>query len=150
MVRALESRANLRPDTNLRTWMMTVLHNVFIDEHFERHEVKRGALLLGQSFERLADLHEPHLPLLGRRRHVHDTMVRALESRANLRPDTNLRTWMMTVLHNVFIIVHEVIRFQRIPRERPGVAPQGHQQVDDFGAFRAHLDDDGAAQRLHR
>lgn len=34
---------------------------------------------------------------------VHDTMVRALESRANLRPDTNLRTWMMTVLHNVFI-----------------------------------------------
>ncbi|WP_232631036.1 sigma-70 family RNA polymerase sigma factor [Methylobacterium sp. Leaf118] len=34
---------------------------------------------------------------------VHDTLVRALESRANLRPDTNLRTWMMTVLHNVFI-----------------------------------------------
>ena len=34
---------------------------------------------------------------------VHDTMVRALESRASLRPDTNLRTWMMTVLHNVFI-----------------------------------------------
>lgn len=34
---------------------------------------------------------------------VHDTLVRALEARANLRPDTNLRTWMMTVLHNVFI-----------------------------------------------
>ncbi|AWN41049.1 sigma-70 family RNA polymerase sigma factor [Methylobacterium durans] len=34
---------------------------------------------------------------------VHDTLVRALESQATLRPSTNLRTWMMTVLHNVFI-----------------------------------------------
>ncbi|MDR7035413.1 MULTISPECIES: sigma-70 family RNA polymerase sigma factor [Methylobacterium] len=34
---------------------------------------------------------------------VHDTLVRALEAQATLRPSTNLRTWMMTVLHNVFI-----------------------------------------------
>ena len=34
---------------------------------------------------------------------VHDTLVRALEADGSLRPDTNLRTWMMTVLHNVFI-----------------------------------------------
>lgn len=34
---------------------------------------------------------------------VHDTLVRALEAQGSLRPDTNLRTWMMTVLHNVFI-----------------------------------------------
>ncbi|MGV7031160.1 sigma-70 family RNA polymerase sigma factor [Methylobacterium symbioticum] len=34
---------------------------------------------------------------------VHDTLVRALESQGSLRPNTNLRTWMMTVLHNVFI-----------------------------------------------
>lgn len=34
---------------------------------------------------------------------VHDTLVRALETGQSLRPDTNLRTWMMTVLHNVFI-----------------------------------------------
>lgn len=34
---------------------------------------------------------------------VHDTLVRALESQNALRPNTNLRTWMMTVLHNVFI-----------------------------------------------
>jgi RNA polymerase sigma-70 factor (ECF subfamily) len=34
---------------------------------------------------------------------VHDTLVRALEAKENLRPNTNLRTWMMTVLHNVFI-----------------------------------------------
>ncbi|MEE7478640.1 MULTISPECIES: sigma-70 family RNA polymerase sigma factor [Methylobacterium] len=34
---------------------------------------------------------------------VHDTLVRALESQNSLRPNTNLRTWMMTVLHNVFI-----------------------------------------------
>lgn len=34
---------------------------------------------------------------------VHDTLVRALESEGSLRPNTNLRTWMMTVLHNVFI-----------------------------------------------
>ena len=34
---------------------------------------------------------------------VHDTLVRALESRGSLRPNTNMLTWMMTVLHNVFI-----------------------------------------------
>jgi len=34
---------------------------------------------------------------------VHDTLVRALEAKGTLRPNTNLRTWMMTVLHNVFI-----------------------------------------------
>lgn len=34
---------------------------------------------------------------------VHDTLVRALEARGSLRPNTNLRTWMMTVLHNAFI-----------------------------------------------
>ncbi|MDP4022719.1 sigma-70 family RNA polymerase sigma factor [Methylobacterium sp. NEAU 140] len=34
---------------------------------------------------------------------VHDTLVRALESQGSLRPNTNLRTWMMTVLHNAFI-----------------------------------------------
>lgn len=34
---------------------------------------------------------------------VHDTLVRALESGQASRPNTNLRTWMMTVLHNVFI-----------------------------------------------
>ena len=34
---------------------------------------------------------------------VHETLVRALEAKGSLRPNTNLRTWMMTVLHNVFI-----------------------------------------------
>lgn len=34
---------------------------------------------------------------------VHDTLVRALEMQHSLRPNTNLRTWMMTVLHNAFI-----------------------------------------------
>ena len=34
---------------------------------------------------------------------VHDTLVRALESGLSVRPESNLRTWMMTVLHNVFI-----------------------------------------------
>ncbi len=34
---------------------------------------------------------------------VHDTLVRALERGGNLRPGTNLRTWLMTVLHNAFI-----------------------------------------------
>lgn len=34
---------------------------------------------------------------------VHDALVRALEARSELRPNTNLRTWMMTILHNVFI-----------------------------------------------
>ncbi|WP_043347526.1 sigma factor, partial [Methylobacterium sp. B1] len=34
---------------------------------------------------------------------VHDTLVRALEMQGTLGPNTNLRTWMMTVLHNAFI-----------------------------------------------
>ncbi|KMO39638.1 RNA polymerase sigma factor [Methylobacterium variabile] len=34
---------------------------------------------------------------------VHDTLVRALERQGTLRPGTNLRTWLMTVLHNAFI-----------------------------------------------
>ena len=34
---------------------------------------------------------------------VHDALVRALEASPASRPSTNLRTWMMTVLHNVFI-----------------------------------------------
>ncbi len=34
---------------------------------------------------------------------VHDTLVRALEMQGTLRPNTNMRTWMMTVLHNAFI-----------------------------------------------
>lgn len=34
---------------------------------------------------------------------VHDTLVRALERQGSLRPGTNLRTWLMTVLHNAFI-----------------------------------------------
>jgi DNA-directed RNA polymerase specialized sigma24 family protein len=31
-VRALERQGTLRPGTNLRTWLMTVLHNAFIDD----------------------------------------------------------------------------------------------------------------------
>ena len=38
LVRALEMQGTLRPNTNLRTWMMTVLHNAFIDEQREREE----------------------------------------------------------------------------------------------------------------
>jgi RNA polymerase sigma-70 factor (ECF subfamily) len=34
---------------------------------------------------------------------VHDALVRALEAGPPTRPGTNLRTWMMTVLHNVFV-----------------------------------------------
>jgi RNA polymerase sigma factor (sigma-70 family) len=34
---------------------------------------------------------------------VHDALVRALEHQGSLRAGTNLRTWLMTVLHNAFI-----------------------------------------------
>jgi RNA polymerase sigma-70 factor (ECF subfamily) len=34
---------------------------------------------------------------------VHDALVRALEHQGSLRGGTNLRTWLMTVLHNAFI-----------------------------------------------
>lgn len=34
---------------------------------------------------------------------VHDALLRALERQHTLRPGSNLRTWLMAVLHNVFI-----------------------------------------------
>ncbi|WP_018259754.1 sigma-70 family RNA polymerase sigma factor [Methylobacterium sp. WSM2598] len=34
---------------------------------------------------------------------VHDALVRALEHQSSLKSGTNLRTWLMTVLHNAFI-----------------------------------------------
>lgn len=34
---------------------------------------------------------------------VQDTLVRAFERHHTLRPSSNLKTWLMTVLHNVFI-----------------------------------------------
>ncbi|MGY2049869.1 sigma-70 family RNA polymerase sigma factor [Methylobacterium sp. JK268] len=34
---------------------------------------------------------------------VHDALVRALEHQGALKSGTNLRTWLMTVLHNAFI-----------------------------------------------
>jgi hypothetical protein len=46
--------------------MMTVLHNVFIDEQRRKRVEARHADVLVQ----LSDDVEPHLPLLGRRRHV--------------------------------------------------------------------------------
>ncbi|MGF7158557.1 RNA polymerase sigma-70 factor (ECF subfamily) [Rhodoligotrophos appendicifer] len=34
---------------------------------------------------------------------VQDTLVRAYEKRSSFRPDRNLRTWLMTILHNMFV-----------------------------------------------
>ncbi|GJE25564.1 sigma-70 family RNA polymerase sigma factor [Methylobacterium organophilum] len=57
---------------------------------------------------------------------VHDTLVRALESRSNLRPNTNLRTWMMTVLHNVFI---DEQRRRRVEARHADALVQMHDEV---------------------
>ena len=54
LVRALESRGALRAHTNLRTWMMTVLHNVFIDEQRRRSVEARHADVLVQLSEEVA------------------------------------------------------------------------------------------------
>ncbi|KQT10048.1 RNA polymerase subunit sigma [Methylobacterium sp. Leaf399] len=54
MVRALEARPTLRPGTNLRTWMMTVLHNVFIDEQRRKRVEARHADVLVQLTEEVA------------------------------------------------------------------------------------------------
>jgi len=54
LVRALESRGGLRANTNLRTWMMTVLHNVFIDEQRRRRVEARHADVLVQITEEVA------------------------------------------------------------------------------------------------
>jgi RNA polymerase sigma factor (sigma-70 family) len=34
---------------------------------------------------------------------VHDTLMRAYESRGTFRADGNIRAWLLTILHNVFI-----------------------------------------------
>ena len=34
---------------------------------------------------------------------VHDAVVRALRFRDRFRPDTNLRAWLITIVHNVFV-----------------------------------------------
>ena len=54
LVRALEAQGSLRPNTNLRTWMMTVLHNVFIDERRRRQVESRHADTLVQMSEDMA------------------------------------------------------------------------------------------------
>ncbi|MDO9429387.1 MAG: sigma-70 family RNA polymerase sigma factor [Methylobacterium sp.] len=53
LVRALESGQIHRPNTNLRTWMMTVLHNVFIDEQRRRRVESRHAEALVQMSEEI-------------------------------------------------------------------------------------------------
>ncbi len=54
LVRALESGQAARPNTNLRTWMMTVLHNVFIDEQRRKRVESRHADVLVQMSEEIA------------------------------------------------------------------------------------------------
>ncbi|SFG74329.1 sigma-70 family RNA polymerase sigma factor [Methylobacterium gossipiicola] len=54
LVRALESGQIHRPNTNLRTWMMTVLHNVFIDEQRRKRVESRHADTLVQMSEEIA------------------------------------------------------------------------------------------------
>lgn len=51
LVRALERQGTLRPGTNLRTWLMTVLHNAFIDDQRRRKVEARYADALGQMTE---------------------------------------------------------------------------------------------------
>src|SRR5215211_9144216 len=34
---------------------------------------------------------------------VHDALVRAYERRATFRAGTNLRTWLLAILHNIFV-----------------------------------------------
>jgi RNA polymerase sigma-70 factor (ECF subfamily) len=34
---------------------------------------------------------------------VHDALVRAYEKRASFRPEHNLRGWLMSILHNIFV-----------------------------------------------
>lgn len=34
---------------------------------------------------------------------VHDALVRAYERRSQFRPDGNLRSWLLSILHNVFV-----------------------------------------------
>jgi len=51
---------------------------------------------------------------------VHDTLVRAYEGRGSFRPDGDLRSWLFSILHNVF--VSDVKRAQATQRrtERAG------------------------------
>ncbi|WP_375463341.1 sigma-70 family RNA polymerase sigma factor [uncultured Methylobacterium sp.] len=58
---------------------------------------------------------------------VHDALVRALEAEGALRPNTNLRTWMMTILHNVFI---DEQRRRRVEARHADALVQMHEAVE--------------------
>lgn len=69
LVRALEARPALRPGTNLRTWMMTVLHNVFIDDQRRRRvETRHADVLVQLSDEITPPAQEGHVRLAQIRR----------------------------------------------------------------------------------
>lgn len=69
LVRALEARQTLRAGTNLRTWMMTVLHNVFIDDQRrKRVEARHADVLVQMSDEIAPPAQEGHVRLAQIRR----------------------------------------------------------------------------------
>ena len=74
LVRALERQHTLRPQSNLRTWMMTVLHNVFIDGQRRRRTEARYADDLARDHEQSAPAAQEHALRLAQVRRAFDAL----------------------------------------------------------------------------
>jgi RNA polymerase sigma factor (sigma-70 family) len=74
LVRALERQHTLRPSSNLRTWLMTVLHNVFIDGQRRRRTEARYADDLARDQDRAAPAAQEHSLRLAQVRRAFDAL----------------------------------------------------------------------------
>ena len=64
---------------------------------------------------------------------VHDTLVRALERDASFRPDGNLRGWLMSILHNLYVDKRRSDT-SAAGRDRNRIAGRLHEAIGPVGA----------------
>jgi RNA polymerase sigma factor (sigma-70 family) len=88
---------------------------------------------------------------------VHDALVRAYERRSQFRPDGNLRSWLLSILHNVFVDRLRSRRAEAGRMDRMGALaddtlapPQEHavRLAEVWEAFHALPDEQRAALHL--
>ncbi|RYY32332.1 MAG: sigma-70 family RNA polymerase sigma factor, partial [Sphingomonadales bacterium] len=88
---------------------------------------------------------------------VHDTLVKAIERQAQFRRGHNLRTWLLSILHNAFVDQKrarraETLRTAEFGRSAETAAPAGQEHsarlADVRDAFLSLPDDQRAALHL--